>query len=283
MQILCVLGVVTLLGGVAVSAHGGGGGGGGGFGGGSPESSSMDEPIRRGTCVCQAAFRRTPASCSGVTGSQVVGCPNTNSFRQCTGTVCAVQACPTGQVWNYVKNACSACDTGKVVSADLQVCVCKQGTTFDSNTQTCVACPTGATVEAELCYCPSTLARDFTTNTCKACPAEAPLRGNQCQCTNATLVFDQSTWTCKACPGTSGGFGRGFRSYECRCTGPNQIFYKRTASCFTCPTGTTASRDSCICPSNSNLYFNYVSGACACKAGYTKNASGTCAVNTLNP
>jgi len=220
----------------------------------------------------------------------VIGCPNTNAFLQCTGTACARQQCPSGQVWNFLKNACSACDTGKHVSASLQTCVCDQGKTLDSATGNCVDCPTASTQEVDRCFCPSNLARDFTNNACKACPAEAPIgRENKCVCTSTTLFFDPTSWTCKACPGTVVPPRRGNGRSSCRCTGANQIFYQKTFSCYTCPTGTTASIgdcDGCQCPRYTGQKFDYVSGTCKCNLGFTLNTTtGVCTRNTtpLNP
>jgi len=275
MKCLYILGVVALLGVVTVS--------GGGNSGESNEDYGFGSAEERGRCYCQAASRRAAASCTGVT--QVVGCPNTNSYRQCTGTACAVTACSAGQVWNVLKNACSVCDADKHVSADQQVCVCNRGNTLNPTTQTCVACPTAATIEEDRCFCPSTLARDTTNNVCKPCPAVALIRNGECVCTDNTLFFDQTTWTCKTCPGTLIAPRRGYGRSSCRCTGANQIFNEKNASCYTCPSGTTASYDNeeCQCARYSGLRFNYVTGACACMAGYTLNASGVCAISTLNP
>jgi len=274
MKCLYVLGVVALIGVVRVNGDGNSGE--------SSEDNGFGSSEERGRCYCQAAGRRTAATCSGATATQVIGCPNTNSFRQCTGTACAVTACSTGQVWNVLKNACSVCDADKHVSADLQVCVCNRGNTLNPTTQTCVACPTAATIEDDRCFCPSTLARDTTNNICKPCPLEAPMRNSECMCSDSTLFFDQTTWTCKTCPGTLIPPRRGNGRSSCRCTGANQIFNEKNATCYTCPSGTTSSSDNeeCNCARNSGLRFNYVTGACACKTGYTLNPSGVCAIGT---
>jgi hypothetical protein len=271
MKFLCVVGAFVLLCCVTVKA-GGGGSSEEQFGGSSSEENG-------GRCYCGRN------SCPSATGAQVVGCPNTNSFRQCTGAVCAVQSCPLGQVWSFLKNACSACDAGKHIAANLQVCVCNQGTTLDSRTGACVACPSAGIQEADRCYCPSNLARDYANNVCKACPADAPLgREGKCVCTSATLFFNPSTWTCSACPGTSVQSGRNRKS-SCRCTGANQILYKQNLTCYTCPAGTTADRDNdeCQCARNTGLKFDHVTGTCVCRFGFTLNASGVCAVSTVNP
>lgn len=282
-----VIAMCALLEGTSVSAHGGGsrgrGGGSGGSGssGGFGSSSGDGSFGKRGRCYCDW---RSP--CTGTTPSQVIGCPNTNSFLQCTGTACAVQACPTGKVWDYLKNACSECDAGKHISlSNGQVCVCNQGTTLDPRTNKCVSCPSAAITETDRCFCPSNLALDSTNKVCKACPAEAPIRGSKCLCTSPTLFFNQDTWTCTSCPGTLVGPLRRYQSYSCSCNGANQIFYKKNASCYTCPAGTTASREKCLCPRNSRQKFDYTSGTCACAFGQTLNASGVCAINppALNP
>jgi len=246
-------------------------------GGSDSGSNEMDggSAEERGRCYCGRK------SCYLAVGAQVIGCPNTNAFLQCNGvTACAVQACPAGQVWNYVKNACSACDAGKHISLDQQVCVCNQGTTLDSRTQTCVACPTGATVEVDRCYCPYTLARDYINNACKACPAGALLgREGKCSCNDPTLFFNPITWTCSACPGTLVAPRRGYGRYSCRCTGVNQIFYQRNFACYTCPAGTTASRENeeCDCPRYTGQEFDQTTGTCACRLGFTLSATGVCA------
>jgi hypothetical protein len=189
-----------------------------------------------------------------------------------------VQACPTGQVWSSIKNACSACDTGKHVRADLQICVCNTGTTADRITRACVPCPTDAIQETDRCYCPANLALDIKNNACKACPTEAPIRGTKCKCTNTTLLFNQDTWTCTGCPGTFTTPRRGRPSCTC---GANQILYERNASCYTCPAGTIASGNDCRCAGNTGLVFDYLSGKCVCKDGKSLNTtSGVCTVPT---
>jgi len=266
MKTLYILGVFALLEAVTVRA-----------GEGSSEGSNSEE--EPGRCGCERK------SCLGVTGTKVIGCPRTNSFRQCNAAVCTVQACPTGQVWDSAKNACSVCDTGKHIAANLQVCVCDKGKTFDSDTRTCVPCPSGSTEEADRCYCPSTLALDEANNACKACPSDSTLRGRECKCNDTSLFFSEATWTCKPCPGTLTPPRRGSGRSSCRCTGPNQIFHEEDVTCYTCPTGTTADDDNedCDCARKTGLEFNYKTGACECEPGYTLSASGVCIKNTLNP
>jgi hypothetical protein len=188
-------------------------------------------------------------------------------------------------VWNKLKNACSACDQDKHISADSQQCVCNQGTTLDSATQSCAPCPLGSIQEIDLCYCPTTLARDYTSNACRACPAEATLQDNKCACINSTLFFSQRDWTCNTCPGTLAPPRRGYERSSCRCTGTSEIFYKRNVTCYTCPTGTTADSDNdeCDCARDTGLDFDYTTETCACEPGYTLNESGVCTRSTLNP
>jgi len=255
------LGVCALVGSMGVNAH---------------DSGDSDSSERGGRCECQNSGRR--ATCAGVTGTKVIGCPNTNSFRQCTGTTCAVQACPTTQVWNRLKNACSECDTGKHVANTSQVCVCDKNTTFSKRTQTCVDCPTAATVEEDRCFCPTTLVRDYTNNACKACPADATLIKGECKCNDNTTFFSETSWTCKSCPGTLILPSKGYRRSSCRCEGTNQIFNEKEVSCYTCPADTTASRDDeeCECAPRSNKEFDYKTGTCVCRRGYTQDAAGVC-------
>jgi len=265
MTFISCIAVLALIGSVAVNGDSG-----------SAEIGSAEE---RGRCYCN--YR----SCTGVAATnQVIGCPNTNAFRTCNAGLCAVQACPALQVWNYLKNACSACDAGKHISADLQVCVCNQGTTLNPRTNTCVNCPSGATTEIDRCYCPSNLARDYTNNACKVCPADAPITyGGKCMCTSPTLFFNPLTWTCVPCSGTLIPPRRGYGRSSCRCAGANQIFNERNASCYTCPAGTSASRDGeeCQCPRYSGQEFDITTGMCACRFGYTLNVSGVCALNIV--
>jgi len=275
MKFLIVLGVCAILGNVAVNAGGNSGESGESFG-----DSSAEE---RGRCYCKRY------TCTGLNAAPVIGCPNTNAFMQCTGAMCAVQACPVGQVWNFLRNTCAACDAGKHISADGQVCACNLGTTLDSRTGACVPCPTGATALPDMCYCPYTTARDYVNNVCKACPVDAVLgREGQCQCINPTLFFNPITWSCSACPGTLVAPMRRGARYSCRCTGLNQIFYQRNFSCYTCPTGVAMpdnDNDSCSCARYTGLQFDYTTGTCACKLGYSL-IGGICTRGTaviLNP
>jgi len=265
MKSLYILGLFALLGGVAVNADSG-----------SNEDFGFGSNEERERCYCKWN------SCLGVAGTQVLGCPNTNSFRQCNAGVCtAVQACAPGQVWNVVKNACAPCDADKKLSLDQQVCLCTQGNTFNSTSQTCVSCPSLATVEPERCYCPYTHALHYLSNQCRLCPAEAPLRGRECQCTSPTLFFNKVTWTCSPCPqgGTTIPPRRGYGRSTCRCLGLNQIFREDNFSCYTCPSNVRASSDNegCQCTRGSGMKFNYNTGFCSCPAGFAPNAFGVCA------
>jgi len=266
MKYVYICGVCALLGSVILQATAD-----------SSESSNSDESFEdRGNCKCDKKF------CKGNVGPKVVGCPNTNSFRQCNDANCAVIACPADQVWNYLKNACSECDAGKHVAAALDICVCNQGTTLNSSTKSCVACPSGSTQEAERCFCPSTTVLDYPNNACKTCPQGALIRDRKCVC-NSTQFFNQKAWTCNSCPGTWTTPSKG--KSQCRCTGPNQIFYQKDVTCYTCPTGTTADSDNdeCDCARNTGLVFDYTTGTCACKPGYSQNTSGVCTKSTTAP
>jgi len=258
MKSLYILGVFALLGGLAVNADGG-----------FEEGDSAEE----GRCSCGRG------TCAKVTGSQAIGCPNTNSFRQCNGANCTVQTCPSGQVWSFTKSACSQCDAGKQVSTNLQVCVCKTDTTWNEDTQACGPCPSGATVQPDRCFCNSSLyALDEANNECKACPTGATLKYGDCVCNNATQFFSEASWTCNACPGTLEGPRRG--RYSCSCKINNQVFNEENVSCYTCPVGTTADKDNdeCKCAPNTGLEFDFSTGVCACEPGYTL-ASGVCTKN----
>jgi hypothetical protein len=266
MKFFYVLGVCALIGSVTLKAAA------------DSESSESDSAEERGRCKCERK------SCIGVIDSKMIGCLNTNSYLQCNNATCTALPCPTGQVWNNAKNACSECDTGRHVSANLQVCVCNQGTTLDSATQACVPCPSDSTQEADRCYCPATSIRDYATNACKLCPTGATLKDKKCVCTDTTLFFSQKDWTCNTCPGTLiPPPSKRTSKYSCRCTGANQTFYEKDAICYTCPTGTTADHDDCDCPLHTDLHFDFTTETCICKQGYALNASGMCKKTTLSP
>jgi hypothetical protein len=213
------------------------------------------------------------------------GCPYTNQYVQCTSQVCAVQTCPTGQVWNQTLNACAQCAEGMHVAANLQVCVCNQGTTFDPWNRTCLACPTDSTQEADRCYCNATKSFDSTENACKDCPEGSTLinffRYRQCRC-NSTQFWNEADWACQNCPGewlpkqSRRPFFFRQPAARCTCTGTNQIFDRKTVTCFQCPTGTTASRDNanCICP-NRFQFFNVETRLCECAKGLVADSVGT--------
>jgi len=276
MKFLLVVAFIGLLGALSVSA--------GRSGEDYSDSTNSDES---GRCRCSYPDRRgRGGTCVNAINGQIFGCRNTNLFRQCNGADCTVQACPTDQVWNFIKNACSACDAGKHISANLQVCACNQGTTFNSSSQSCVACPTNSTKEADRCYCPLGITvRDSNTNACRACPIDSYQRGDKCVCNNVNLFFNPTTWTCDTCPATFVLPSRRQNKPACRCTGLNQIFRKKTFSCYTCPTGTIISseNDECKCARYSEMEFDYTTGSCKCEPGFTQNAAGTCVRNVLNP
>lgn len=224
-------------------------------------------------CRCSKNF------CRGVVGSLTRGCPNTNRFLQCNNEVCTNQTCPTGQVWDRTKNACSACDAGFHVATNLQVCVCNQGTTFDPRTRACVACPTDSVQEGDRCYCNRSKVFDDKTNACRDCPTGSSLTRSQCQC-NSTQFFNRHAWACQNCPGDwtpKPSSKRPFRlapGAVCTCDATKgQIFDRDTVTCYTCPTGTTAKRDVCEC-SDSTQFFNMKTKACECREGFVANPSG---------
>jgi len=280
MNTLLVLAVV-LLATLSVNAHGGGGGGGGkgGRGRGPPFPFPPLYPGIRGRGFCDCRGGRFNL-CSGLTGTRDVGCPNTNQYRRCTNQVCAIETCTSGQVWDSTLNACAPCAAGMHVAANLQVCVCDQGTMFDFDNKTCVDCPKDSTQEADTCYCPQTKAFDSTENACKDCPLGSIFtRQLRCQC-NASQFWNEGDWACQNCPGAwspkqtrKPWFRPGS---TCQCTGENQIFDRETVKCFPCPTGTTASRDNsyCGCP-NQYQIFNKATSKCECKEGLVADSAGT--------
>jgi hypothetical protein len=165
------------------------------------------------------------------------------------------------------------------VAANLQVCACNQGTTYDCKTWSCAACPTGSTQEADRCYCPATQSRDTTENACKDCPLGSTLTSYQeCQC-NVTQFWNEAAWTCQNCPGewlpkqTRRPFFRAPGS-KCTCTGTNQIFDRTTVTCFDCPTGTTAAGEYCAC-ANRFQFFNMETKRCECVKGLVADSAGT--------
>jgi hypothetical protein len=222
-----------------------------------------------------------PNPCRRVSGTAVLGCPNTNKFIQCSGAVCTNQTCPSGQVWNKAQNACAACATGMHVAANLQACVCDKGTTLDPITKACVTCPTGSTQDPDRCYCSITTSYDPQTNACRACPATATItRSQQCQCLSTAPFFNAKAWTCNDCPGQWSPpkivkktvFNAPLQ--KCVCSGTNMIFDRPNVKCYTCPSGTTASFDSCVCQ-NRLMVFNLDTEKCGCRKGYVADSAGT--------
>jgi len=252
------------------------------------------EQNERGFCYCQQPYNRRGGSCSANLGTAILtrGCPNTNSFLQCSGQICSVQQCPASQVWNKLLNTCAPCATGMKVSTDLQVCVCNTGTTLSRTTGLCGPCPAGATIEVDRCYCPLNLALDRVNNACRVCPPGTTLtREGQCKCafTSPQLYFSATTWSCQPCPGVvSTAFkGRGRISETCTCTGVSQIFDRNTVSCYTCPPNTTPDRDGDECRCGLNLQkFDMVSQTCQCARGYVLSAAANACIwngASLNP
>jgi len=256
-----------------------GGGGGGGLKGG---RKLFDWFLKEANpCSCTAWYA---SPCSGVTGTRIMGCPGSNSFIQCKDTVCSVQPCPDGQLWNYEQNACAPCAAGMHIAASKRSCVCDTGKTFDGKTKTCVDCPTDSTKEADRCYCPVTKSYDKKNNACKDCPQLSTLiRNGQCQCNpaadGATRFFSETDWACKDCPGvwTPIQKRRPFwrRGSECTCNGLNQIFDRKSVTCFDCPSGTTAWKNDCACP-NRFMTFNMDTKKCECIDGLAPDATGGC-------
>lgn len=280
-ELACVLLVA-----VAVNAGGGGGQGGpispgglllglgrcGGASGG-----FRSGPYEYGRCAC--ATGRSNA-CRFATGSQIKGCPNTNQYLQCTGTVCANQTCPSGQVWNRTLNACAACGDGLHVAANLQICLCNQGKTFARN-GTCVDCPTGAVNEADQCYCAATKVFDSNTYSCRDCPAGSAVNTKQqCQCTSATQLWSDVDWTCKDCPGEwipkqSSPRRPNFNPPQsrCSCTGATPVFDDDAVACYACPADATLRNGRCICNSRFQ-FFNVATKKCECPKGYIAQPTG---------
>jgi len=281
---------------LSVNANGGGHGGGPGegYGGGSGEDSGedfgglscggfdrdADDFYPRG-CTCGTS-RRGPCWGQIATSALQVGCAGTNSYLQCTGTVCAVATCPSGQVWNKTSNKCDVCRSDMQLSTDSQRCVCKAGTTFNRMSNACVACPTGFVQNADNCTCPATMALDCMNKACKACPANSNLTRGRCVC-SATQFWDAIDWVCKDCPGSWVNVSASRRRVVqvCRCTGANQIFDRQNVKCFDCPTAnpsTTADDDNDECKCNTGIRgqeFNMTTKACACERGQQPDATNT--------
>jgi len=248
-------------------------GGPGPVGGGQGQWDSSESGERSYQCRCSRL------SCRGVTGSKDIGCPNTNKYLECNNQTCSNQTCDLGQVWNRTKNACSVCDDGFQVAANLQVCVCKQSTTFDYKKRACVACPTDSVQEADRCYCDKSKAFDYKKNACRDCPAGSNVTRYQCRC-NSTQFFNDNDWACQNCPGEwlpKPSSRRPFRlapAAKCTCNGTNVIFDRETVTCYTCPAGTKASYDACVCTDRTQM-FNLETKACECRMGFIANPAGS--------
>jgi len=221
---------------------------------------------------CACTTRSNP--CRRNNGTNVIGCPRTNKFVQCTDITCSPQTCPTGQVWNATLKSCAACQPGYHVAANNQTCVCDQGTK-PTGPNTCGPCPSGAAVNPDSCYCSPPLTLNRGANACQACPANSVLRRDECIC-NKTLFWNEAAWACQPCPGTWVTVTADRRTQQqCQCTAP-QVFDRSTVSCKTCPSGTTADSDgdSCDCPIPGQ-YYNTTTSACQCPRTTTLNTAGT--------
>jgi len=283
-----------------VNAHGGGGGerggrgdgpgpiGGGGKGGmfcdggdsSSADSDDFDNGRRGkrsggdgpgdfgGRCDCSSRL------CRGVVGPLKLGCPNTNLYRECENSVCSPKTCLVGQVWNKTLGDCAGCPTGRHVAANLQVCVCDQGTTPDCVTGACVACPTNSNQTADQCTCAgATPVYDGIRKSCRACPVNATAVGGSCRC-NSTQFWNRVAWACQDCPGVLQSPNT--RYQKCVCNGTSQIFNRTIVSCYTCPAGTTAfNNKECRCPNYSYQRLNVETGVCECRRGLVPNPAGS--------
>jgi len=296
--VLCL--AVTLAVVLCIEAGGGGrgGGGGGGFSpcdfwlGFSDNDWRARWPIGLHACRCDTGTSRRgprPNVCQMRPGSYKLGCPVSNTYVQCTNTTCAIQTCPTDQVWNYTLSACNACPAGMHVSADGSRCACNQGTRPDRKTRTCVKCPDGATVEADRCYCPKPVSFDRKNNACKACPATSTYRLlGTCVCTDQKMFWSADDWACKPCPGTwvttalRGFWGWfGYTVDVCTCTGENIVFDRQSVSCVACPTDSSPDPNSgqtCRCNLGGEV-FDMTSKTCICDKGMMRNKQGACAWN----
>jgi len=241
------------------------------------QGDSLGDSQEDGYGRCYCSTRYTSNVCAGTTGSTRQGCPNTNSFIQCTNAACAISQCPIGQVWNAALNTCAACPAGQVLSFNRMKCICSQGTKYNPLTLACGPCPTGSVINGERCVCPRGLLLDKTQNACSPCPTSAPYkREEKCQCSDITLFWSQKTFSCEKCPGLLQQIPNGRRAPKnvCTCNGPNQIFDDDNVQCFTCPVGSTAFRGDCLC-SIPLQRFNEVTKVCECRLGMRLNAAQT--------
>jgi len=216
---------------LSVSADGGrsgwgGGGGDGGEGGygGRGGFGGFGDGDDDGGRECQCS----PRSCRRVTGSRIYGCPQTNAYLQCTGTVCSNLTCPASQVWNFTLNNCSACSDGYHVSYDNQRCVCNQGTTFNFTSMGCSKCPDSSTELTDNCTCPNGTVLDRPNNACKQCPANSSIMERQCRCTSP-MIFNATSWACFTCPTAITTIDND--GDECKCNVRGQRFDIPTGTC----------------------------------------------------
>jgi len=227
-------------------------------------------------CSC-SGWLKNP--CTGVKGTKIQGCPDSNSYLQCKDSVCSIEPCPDGTLWNRDQNACVPCAAGMHVSATKKSCVCNTGKTYDGSTKSCVDCPTDSTKEADRCYCPNTKIYDKDTNTCKDCPPGSSVnqQTRQCQCDpaadGAPRFYSETDGTCKDCPGVWAPSTTWKRGSVCTCSGPNQVFDKRSVTCFECPSGSTAWNSACACQ-NRFKKFLLETMTCECMDGYVADAAG---------
>jgi len=221
--------------------------------------------------------------CATNVGTNNIGCPNTNSFIQCSNTLCTALTCPVGQVWSTTLNACASCPAGQHLHPTGRFCVCDSGKTLNRATLTCDPCPSGSNILTDSCYCPRTYVVDRTQNKCSQCPVAAPSYGDddECRCAGA-LFWNKATFTCQQCPGTAQLVSPRKQKYRCVCSSPTDVFDEDTVTCFTCPNNAYRTNEGCRC----NMYnqvFSKVTKQCACKSGMRLNAAGTACEWNLVP
>jgi len=245
-----------------------------GFGGVSGEDSDDKQPA---VCTCSTGGHHD--TCGRQSSTAKLPCPRSTSYFQCTGTSCAVQACPSGTVWNSTLSDCAACANGMHISSKGLgfSCACNSGTTFVPRNRSCVACPKNAVENDDNCTCAANSAFNARTYSCDVCPANSNYTRGRCVC-SATQFPNAKTWTCDNCPGVWQNVTAGRRGFKqvCVCNQPNNIFDLANVQCFLCPTGTTASKNNlqCLC-SNNFQFFNMTTSACECPRGTALNTAGT--------
>lgn len=227
---------------------------------------------------CQCSYRTNYCANFVGTTPMILGCPNTNSFIQCSSTTsCLVVRCPAGQVWDSTKNACSACAPNMHLDVFQQKCICNAGTTFNRTSLTCVTCPIGSVTFNDRCYCPRSTVYNPISNTCSACPAGSIMnREGECVCPVGVQVWNAAAFACVACPGTWQSVpSRRSLKQVCTCGGVNQIFDDDRVTCYTCPTGTAAYGNRCACTNNIfGQVFNKLTSQCVCPPRQVLNAAG---------